>query len=64
MIACKTYTPHTEVMAGLYSLFFDMYPEMDPHEFATAYVNHVDKTGHKPEVWDAMESFWKTGKVC
>ena len=64
MIQCKVLRPSHYAMTEVYAFMFEMYPEMDPHEFATAYVNHVAKTGHKPEVWNSMECFWKTGKVA
>lgn len=48
---------------AVYRLAFDCRPDVDEHEFATAYVNHVAKTGEKPDVFDAIYNFGKTGKV-
>lgn len=67
MTSCKTYTPKTHWGSGLEDYFrriFELHPQVDEHEFATAYVNHVDETGQTPSVWYAMESFVKTGKVA
>lgn len=63
MIACKIFRPSLEGALAVYRLAFDCYPEVDEHEFATAYVKHVDITGLKPDVFDAIDCFWKTGKV-
>lgn len=49
---------------AVYRTAFSFYPEVDEHEFATAYVKHVATTGLKPDVFDAIDSFWKTGKVA
>lgn len=47
-----------------YRSVFDMYPMVDEHEFATAYVNHVAKTGERPDVWDAIDDFSMFGVVA
>lgn len=53
-----------EGILGFYRVVLDSYPQVDPHEFATAYVNHVAKTGKKPPVWDAIDYFYTFGKVA
>jgi hypothetical protein len=63
VIQCKAFQPKRENILGVYRLAFTCYPEVDEHEFATAYVKHVATTGNKPDVFDAIHSFWKTGKV-
>lgn len=35
----------------------------DPHEFATAYVDHVATTGERPPVVMAAYRFAKTGRI-
>lgn len=63
-MSCKTLRPSKEGALAVYRLAFDCYPEVDEHEFATAYVKHVDTTGLKPDVFDAIYNFGKTGKVA
>lgn len=63
MIACKTFRPSLEGALAVYRLAFDCYPEVDEHEFATAYVKHVDITGLKPDVFDAIHNFYKHGVI-
>lgn len=36
----------------------------DPHAFATAYVNHVERTGERPPVAMAAYRFETTGRVA
>lgn len=43
---------------------FDLYPQVDPHEFATSYVNFVAMTGKRPSVWYAMDMFAKEGVIA
>lgn len=43
---------------------FDIYPQVDPHEFATAYVNYVEATGRKPGIWAAMDQFALEGVIA
>lgn len=43
---------------------FELYPHVDEHEFATAYVNFVEKTGLRPSVWYAMEKFALDGVIA
>lgn len=38
-------------------------PDMDPHAFATAYVNHVERTGNRPDVAVAAHNFARFGTV-
>lgn len=63
MISCKSLRPSLEGALAVYRLAFDCRPDVDEHEFATAYVNHVAETGHKPDVFEAIYNFSKTGKV-
>jgi hypothetical protein len=63
-MTCRVIRPTSEAALAVYRVAFDLYPEVDEHEFAEAYVKHVHITGHKPDVFDAIDSFWKTGKVC
>lgn len=42
----------------------DVYPQVDPHEFATAYVNHVEETGKRPDIWSAIDWFYTFGVVA
>lgn len=35
----------------------------DPHAFATAYVNHVERTGERPDVAVAAHNFARFGTV-
>lgn len=53
-----------EGILGLYRTIFEAYPQVDEHEFATAYVNHVASTGQRPNVWDAIEKFYWDGVVA
>lgn len=43
---------------------FNLHPEVDEHEFATAYVNFVEETGLRPGVWAAMERFALDGVIA
>jgi len=47
-----------------YRMIFDLYPSVDEHEFATAYVNYVADTGNKPNVWDSIERFASKGVIA
>lgn len=35
----------------------------DPHAFATAYVNHVERTGQRPDIAVAAHNFVRFGTV-
>jgi hypothetical protein len=35
----------------------------DPHEFATAYVEHVERTGEHPSLASAALSWAQTGRI-
>lgn len=62
-----TYAPEIHQGSGLEDYFrrvFDLYPQVDEHEFATAYVNHVAETGDTPSVWYAMENFAGKGVIA
>lgn len=52
-----------EAALEAYRMIFDKYPQVDEHEFATAYVNHVATTGSKPNVWDSIERFALEGVI-
>lgn len=41
----------------------ECFPEVDPHEFATAYVNYVELTGRKPGIWYSIDMFAKQGVI-
>ena len=47
-----------------YRVVLESYPQVDPHEFATAYVNHVEKTGNRPGVSDAIYRFCAFGEIA
>lgn len=52
------------VSAEYIRAILDAFPSIDPHEFATAYVNHVSRTGEKPNLWDALDYFHSFGRVA
>lgn len=53
-----------EGILGFYRVVLDSFPTVDPHEFATAYVNHVEKTGQRPGIWYAMDRFFTFGTIA
>jgi len=44
-------------MNNLYDLLYDTRLDIDLHEFATAYVDHVEATGQRPDVEVALWNF-------
>lgn len=50
--------------AQYYRNVFNTYPQVDEHEFATAFVNYVERTGRTPGVWAAIVNFVKTGEIA
>ena len=48
-------------MSALYRLLYTH--DIDPHEFATAYVDHVEATGNRPDPAEAFARWRTTGTI-
>jgi hypothetical protein len=50
-------------MTELYKLLHTTRPDVDLHEFATKYVDHVEATGLRPDVETALWHFQADGSI-
>lgn len=50
-------------MSELYRLLYTQPTDFDPHAFATAYVDHVEATGSRPDPRLALGRFRATGAI-
>lgn len=48
---------------NLYLLLQSTRPDLDLHAFATAYVDHVEATGLRPDVETALWNFQADGSI-